>query len=419
MNKKNVKEQSSGRIEIVSKREPKKITQQKDPFARINLHPLEDIQESTNSNKDNSNPSSTPTRTPTSITPTTPTSTPTSTHANQFLEIAPTKNFHRVANSINREAIEKGLFDRPSYKVVYDVLYLLTRGNIVPSRKTRISKEQLQKKSGLGSRVTLDGAIVHLQAVGLLRVNIIGGKQGGNEYEVLLPEEINLNNTHSSTPSRGTSTSSRDTSIPPRTSTPSSPCQNLEALESLETTPSSTPINSINIESIDMSKTLSNTKEEKKIDDEPAAAFRLFEEKINEVFKQLMGREAKQSDAEALAAIGELLATEILEAASRTKVVSDAAKFSLTHLRRRLGVRTIKVETISEKETGKGTASAKPIRKEIQLTDDEIQECPDCNGRLLIYPEGPSKGAVMCKHLPLIKAKQAEEEKVEEKKVIK
>ena len=401
MNKKNVEEQSSGRIEIVSKREPKKITQQKDPFARINLHPLEDIQESTNSNKDNS----------------TPTSTPTSTHVNQFLEIAPTKNFHRVANSINREAIEKGLFDRPSYKVVYDVLYLLTRGNIVPSRKTRISKEQLQKKSGLGSRVTLDGAIVHLQAVGLLRVNIIGGKQGGNEYEVLLPEEINLNNTNPSTPSRDTSTPSRDTSTSPRISTPSSPGQNLETLETLETTPSSTPINSINIESIDMAKTLSNTKEEKRIDDEPAAAFRSHNEKINQVFKELTGREATPSDEQKLAQLGELIAAELMEAAARTKVVSDPAAFLLTHLRRRLGVRSIKVETLSEKETGKGTAaSTKPLRQEIPLTDDEIQECPDCQGRLLIYPQGPGKGAVMCKHLSLIKAKQSEHPKQSEEK---
>jgi hypothetical protein len=398
MNKKNVKELSSGRIEIVSKREPKKITQQKDPFARINLHPLEDVQEPTISNNDTNPPSITPS------------STPPSTSTDQSLEIAPTKNFHRVANSINREALEKGLFDRPSYKVVYDVLYLLTRGNIVPSRKTRISKEQLQKKSGLGSRVTLDGAIVHLQAVGLLRVNIIGGKQGGNEYEVLLPEETNLFSTSPSTPSSTSSSApSRETSTPSRDSTLSSPGQNLEALESLKTTPSSTPVGSINIESRDIAKTFLKTKEEKRIDDEPAAAFQAFFEKINEVFKQLMGRQAKQSDSEALAAIGELLAAEILEAAGRTKVVSDAAKFSLTHLRRRLGVRTINVETSPGKEAGKGTASSKPLRQEIQLSDDEIQECPDCQGRLLIYPAGQGKGAVMCRHQPLIKAKQSEQ----------
>jgi hypothetical protein len=87
-------------------------------------------------------------------------------------------------------------------------------------------------------------------------------------------------------------------------------------------------------------------------------------------------------------------------------------------MRRRLGVRSIKVETL-EKETGKGTASTKPLKREIRLTDDEIQECPDCQGRLLIYPGGPSKGAVMCKHSELVKAKQAEAQKKEEKKVIK
>jgi hypothetical protein len=59
----------------------------------------------------------------------------------------------------------------------------------------------------------------------------------------------------------------------------------------------------------------------------------------------------------------------------------------------------------SEKKAEKGT-TAKSIKREIALTDDEIQKCPDCKGRLVIYPAGPGKGAVMCKHQPLIKAKQ-------------
>ena len=167
-------------------------------------------------------------------------------------------------------------------------------------------------------------------------------------------------------------------------------------------------------------KTLIKTKEEKRIDDEPAAAFRSFSEKLNQGFKELTGREATVSDEQKLAQLGELITAELMEAASRTKVVSDPAAFLLTHLRRRLGVRTIKVETSTEKETGKGTgASTKRTKREIPLTDDEIQECPDCQGRLLIYPGGQGKGAVMCKHSQLTKAKQGEEQKAEEKKVIK
>jgi hypothetical protein len=166
-------------------------------------------------------------------------------------------------------------------------------------------------------------------------------------------------------------------------------------------------------------KTFFKTKEEKKFDDEPAAAFRSFSEKLNQGFKELTGREATDSDEAKLAQLGELIAAELMEAAGRTKVVSDPAAFLLTHLRRRLGVRTIKVETAPEKETGKGTVSRKPTKREIHLSDDEIQECPDCQGRLLIYPGGPSKGAVMCKHSQLTKAKQGGEQRVEEKKVIK
>jgi hypothetical protein len=237
--------------------------------------------------------------------------------------------------------------------------------------------------------------------VGLLKIEKVFGSQKGNIYEVLLPEEI----------TKGTPGTS---GTPSTYGTPSQKIPNVPKVESTYGTQSQTFENKHTY--VD-AKTLIKTKEEKRIDDEPAAALNGFSEKINDVFKQLIGRELKESDAEALTAIGELLAAEILEAAGRTKVVSDVAKFSLTHLRRRLGVRTIKVETPSEKETGKGIASsAKPTKREIQLTDDEIQECPDCQGRLLIYPAGPSKGAVMCKHLPLIKAKQAETEKAEEKK---
>jgi predicted RNA polymerase sigma factor len=106
-------------------------------------------------------------------------------------------------------------------------------------------------------------------------------------------------------------------------------------------------------------------------------------------------------DIDKLEAIGELIAAELMEAASRTKVVSDPAAFLLTHLRRRLGVRSVTVETPSEKKT------EKPQKQEITLSADEIQECPDCEGRLVIYPQGKEKGVVMCKHPQLTKEKQA------------
>ncbi|MEJ7699185.1 MAG: hypothetical protein WKF71_06005 [Pyrinomonadaceae bacterium] len=63
--------------------------------------------------------------------------------------IAPTKDFHRVSNSINRIALEGGMFTRPSCKHVYDALYLLTRGAIQPNRIVQIGRKLLQKKLAL------------------------------------------------------------------------------------------------------------------------------------------------------------------------------------------------------------------------------------------------------------------------------
>jgi len=316
--------------------------------------------------------------------------------------VSPIKNFQKVPNSITSQAIPQGLFRAGKSKHLYDVLYSLTRGAIIPSRKVRMSKSELMKKSGIGSRITFDTCISHLQQVGLLKVNVFSGQHFGNEFEVFLPDEIDTQ------PSQA-----RLTRLTTQPSQPSS-TQNLDRVVSLENSQTRQALINENKDTSANAKTLIKTKEEKRIDDEPAAAFRPIFEKLNEVFKDVTGREATGSDEQKLSQLGELIAAEFVEAASRTKIVSDPAAFLLTHMRRRLGVRSIKVETPTEKETGKGTASTKPTKREIQLTDDEIQECPDCQGRLLIYPGGPGKGAVMCRHQPLIKAKKAEAQKTEE-----
>jgi|GEM_PF-5017161 len=322
--------------------------------------------------------------------------------------VAPVRDFQKVPNSVTRQAIPSGFFKSGKCKQLYDALYSLTRGAIKPQRTVRINKPRLMKMAGIGTRQTLWQNLKHLEDVGLVETNVLLGEHGGNEYTVFLPDELQSRYSPSS-PSTPTSPTS-----------PTSPTNMdysyysdqkvvlLVGTESSPTSPSSTPIN---IESNETPKTFFKTEEEKRIDDEPAAAFRFFTEKLNEIFKDVTGREATVSDEQKLAQLGELIAAEFAEAASRTKVVSDPAAFLLTHMRRRLGVRTIKLETLGEKETGKGTASTKPTRREIPLTEDEIQECPDCNGRLLIYPGGPGKGAVMCKHSQLTKAKQAENQK--------
>jgi hypothetical protein len=329
--------------------------------------------------------------------------------------VAPVRDFQKVPNSVTRQAIPSGFFKSGKCKQLYDALYSLTRGAIKPQRTVRINKPRLMKMAGIGTRQTLWQNLKHLEDVGLVETNVLLGEHGGNEYTVFLPDELQ---------SRYSPTSP---DMPTSPTSPTSPTnmdysyysvQKVVPLVGIESSPTSPSSKPINIESNETPKTLFKT-EEKKFDDEPQAAGSSMIEKINEAFKNFTGREISKSDDQKLAQIGELIAAEFVEAASRTKVVSDPVAFLLTHLRRRLGVRTIKVETSSDKETGKGTTSAKPIKREIQLTDDEIQECPDCQGRLLIYPAGPSKGAVMCKHSELVKAKQAEEQKAEEGKVIK
>lgn len=102
--------------------------------------------------------------------------------------VAPERDFSKVANSIIRRAVPDGLFTGKS-KQLYDCLYSLTRGAVVPSRVVRMSRPKLMKKSGIGSRITFDTNVERLIATGLIQVRQIAGEHQGNEYTVYLPEE--------------------------------------------------------------------------------------------------------------------------------------------------------------------------------------------------------------------------------------
>src|ERR1700759_2721201 len=120
-------------------------------------------------------------------------------HTPDPVPVAPVRDFTKVANSINREAVPAGVFTGKS-KQLYDCLYSLSRGAVVPSRTVRISRPKLMKKSGIGARVTFDANVERLVAIGFLRVRRITGEHDGNEYTVFLPEEV-------STPSQTSMTS--------------------------------------------------------------------------------------------------------------------------------------------------------------------------------------------------------------------
>lgn len=103
--------------------------------------------------------------------------------------VAPARDFTRTANSIVRQAVPAGLF-KGKCKQLYDYLYSKTRGAIVPTRTVRLTRGAIMKGSDTRSTKTLFINLNHLKTVGLVRVGGHNGEHEGNEYEVLLPEEI-------------------------------------------------------------------------------------------------------------------------------------------------------------------------------------------------------------------------------------
>jgi hypothetical protein len=244
----------------------------------------------------------------------------------EVFPIAPNKDFHKVSNSINRMALEGGMFTRPSCKHVYDALYLLTRGAVQPSRTVQIGRKLLQKKAGIGSDKTLDAAIASLQQEKLLRVHVAFGNQKGNVYEVFLPEEISVERSNPeislSLSTNGTvgtnSTNSTVGYFPP----------NVPLVESTKGTDSQTIENK---DTYSSAKTSLKTIE--KSDDEAfAAMLKIFKE----MSEKISGKGSNESQKENWQQLAELLKMELEIAAARTKSVSNVPAFLTEHLRRRL-----------------------------------------------------------------------------------
>src|SRR5215218_4931214 len=57
--------------------------------------------------------------------------------------VAPESDFQRVPNSVTRRAIPEGLF-RGKSKQVWDYLWSVTRGAVVPTRSTRKSRREIK-----------------------------------------------------------------------------------------------------------------------------------------------------------------------------------------------------------------------------------------------------------------------------------
>src|SRR4028119_561639 len=105
-------------------------------------------------------------------------------------DVAPKRDFTRVANSVVRDAIPAGLFTGKG-KQLYDYLYTQTRGAIVPKRSTRIPTDKVMSGAGM-TRHTYRAHLQRLISTGLVKVEEKAGTHGGNLFTVLLPEEIGV-----------------------------------------------------------------------------------------------------------------------------------------------------------------------------------------------------------------------------------
>jgi hypothetical protein len=248
-------------------------------------------------------------------------------------------------------------------KQLYDCLYSMTRGAIVPSMSARISRAELMKKSGIGAKVTLEQNLRRLIAAGLVSMKTIGGIQGGNEYTVYLPEEVTLPGTP---PSTGTSHPS-----------PPSGGEKLGALAPLETRGPSRGLTVDGEQTSGDPKTSFKTNTEK-TDDEAFAGLRT-------AVKEATGKEVSASSFKEL---DELLATEFRIAAGRTTVSSGPA-FIAEHIRRRLW----KKDKRQVEEEGKSAVENQKAEVKIDASN-----CPDCFGTGLWYPGGFDKGVAKCRH---------------------
>lgn len=357
---------------VVPTREPKKKTQ--GTFDNLRQlpqpHPVEELLGLSAIDVDTGSTPSTPGR---ASSPSTPKRTLGEGTANS---ISPQRDFTKVANSIVRQAVPSGIFGENGgkSKQLYDYLYSQTRGAVVPRRKVRIAKGKLMKGAGIGSEVTLRKNLVRLRSAQLIKEFIVPGSHGGNEYEVMLPEEVGLEGvslTHS-TPSRG--------------STPSNPRQLREGVEPLEDRDSIPTLSDTVSITYGQDKTF--LKDLRTIDDDAALAE--LNATLKVVNKELTGKDISISESARWRELAEVLVAELRIAAART-TVSSVPSFLAEHLRRRLWKVDKKQAHAEGRELPDETTTT-------AVPTEEAKSCPDCGGSGWWYPNGLERGVAKCKH---------------------
>ncbi|HLL73598.1 MAG TPA: hypothetical protein VK363_19325, partial [Pyrinomonadaceae bacterium] len=228
--------------------------------------------------------------------------------------IAPARDYNKRANSIERDALPSGMFPGGSKKL-YDALYLRTRGHVKPSRTLRATKKDLSVWSGIKNRKTIDAHLRYFDMVGLVRRAWRSGQNEGYEFEVFLPEEIGQGDR------------------PPVVVGPLEASDQRSARGSDQRSGSGGQTQAAeNAGTSGAPQTIFKTVSEN-ADDEAAAVCRSF---VNELARELSGREGKPGDYSSMRELFDVILTEAKIAGDRTGVVSSPVAFVAEHLRRRL-----------------------------------------------------------------------------------
>jgi hypothetical protein len=331
--------------------------------------PTDSLLESQLSTDDQDNTDSQPSTVSTVSQPSTPSTVSTTSLSNlinseerKILPVAPERDFQKVANSVVRK-VAQGVFSGKS-KQMYDYLYSLTRGAIIPKRTIRISKPKLMRGTGIGSPQTFYRNINHLESVGLIKRTEIPGEWGGNEYEVFLPEEINLKSVQS---------------VHPVQSVKSAQKQVLLVVPETELTiPSSASINTGGAET---SKTY--FKDLLNIDDEKPILKSL--EILNAAAVAATGSNLTQNEIDALPELFKIIIEETSLARIRTNSVTNYLKFAAENLKRRLAANP-RIFTTKEKPFARGIDNDDK-NESLELLTNELEPLGDVarKNALVIY----------------------------------
>lgn len=233
-------------------------------------------------------------------------------------EVSPKRDYTKVANSINRDAVPSGLFKGTS-KNTYDVLYQRTRGAITPTRSIKIVQSDLLVWANI-SHNTLRSHLKHLQSIGLVKIIYRLGDNKGAEYEVFLPEEINLEE------------DSYHLLPPPTTST----SLNLVGGTTQNLVGGGGTLTTVNIGESESSKTSLKTSTKNDDDMRVNETFAMLNSRLDAAVKKLTGKGVSRHEAEKWGMLAELLILEMEKAASRTDSISSVPAFLTEVLRRKL-----------------------------------------------------------------------------------